>query len=181
MPAASIMEGPRAFACTEMVMPPLNHLSILGGDPLPATRNVEDRRKKDYEPKTGFQKWLKPFLKIGTEQEITYTDIYRRLIDEGIDVTENYVYRIVRGDPDTYKNAARPGYDLALAIGEIVGDPLGGIQSANYKLPSPDNNRVMVTVAHLNGEAIDALVPRSVTSEQLKEIRRALRIALEEE
>lgn len=105
-----------------------------------STRRVsEDRRKKDYEPKTDFQRWLKPYLKIGTDEEISTQNLHKRLEGKKLngdgDYTENYLYRIIRGDPETYPNAARPGWALAFAIGEIVGDTPGAMRAAGYPVP----------------------------------------------
>ena len=100
-----------------------------------------DKRRRDYEPKTKFQKWVKPLL---AERGWNYSDLFRELVVGGEDVTENYLYRIVRGDPEKFKNAARPGYDLAVAIGRILGDVGGAIDAADYALPgaTPGGRRI---------------------------------------
>ena len=63
----------------------------------------------------------------------------------GVDVAElarmtnadySHVWRIARGDPDKYPNSRRPGYDLALAIGEALKDVPGSLAAADWETPA---------------------------------------------
>jgi repressor LexA len=89
-----------------------------------------DSRRRDYVPRTSFQRWLKPLLEA---RDWTYADLYRQLVAlTGTEVTENYLYRIVRGDPAQFPNARRPGYELAFAIGRVFGDVRSAVSAAGY-------------------------------------------------
>ncbi len=91
--------------------------------------NVSDKRRREYEPQTDFQIWVKPHLEA---RGWLYTELARQLVRAGLDVTENYVYRVVRGDPERSPNARRPGYEIAFAIGQILGDVAGAVKAAGY-------------------------------------------------
>ena len=94
-----------------------------------------------FAPRTKYQEWLDGALE-------------RR----GVDVAElarmtnadySHVWRIARGDPDKYPNSRRPGYDLALAIGEALKDVPGSLAAAEWETPSlryvtdPDTARLV--------------------------------------
>jgi hypothetical protein len=89
----------------------------------------QDKRRKDYEPQNPFQAWVKPRLEA---KGWTYAELCRQLIRDGLDVTENYVYRVVRGDPTRFPNARRPGYEIAFAIGKALDDIGGAVKAAEY-------------------------------------------------
>lgn len=91
--------------------------------------DVSDKRRREYEPQTDFQAWVKPRLEA---RGWLYTELARQLVRAGLDVTENYVYRVVRGDVERSPNARRPGYEIAFAIGQIFGDVAGAVKAAGY-------------------------------------------------
>lgn len=103
--------------------------------PRTRTRSTTDNRTRDYEPKTPFQRFLKPLLVANAQSSrtpSTYQELYPLLLAKGVTASESYIYRIVRGDPIKFPNAKRPGYALALAIGEIFGDAEGALAAADY-------------------------------------------------
>ncbi|WP_395091473.1 LexA family protein [Armatimonas sp.] len=91
--------------------------------------DISDKRRKEYKPQTDFQTWVKPRLEA---RGWLYTELARQLVRAGLDVTENYVYRVVRGDPERSPNARRPGYEIAFAIGQVFGDIAGAVKAAGY-------------------------------------------------
>ena len=93
-----------------------------------------DGRKSDWEARTDFQRWLKPLLVAnkGTGKASNYRELYEALRARGVDVTENHIYKIVRGDPAKYPTNKRPGYEVAVAIGEILGDVTGAVRAADF-------------------------------------------------
>ena len=100
--------------------------------------NPTDTRRRDYEPKTDWQKWLKAKLDAntanGTEPQV-YQSLHAMITSKGVEIAENYLYRLVRGDPEKYKNARQPSYNVALAVGEVMGDVNGSLTAANFNLP----------------------------------------------
>jgi hypothetical protein len=99
-----------------------------------------DGRRKDYEPLTPFQVWLKPRL---DAKGWTYTDLHRKVLESmnsellnKTEYSEQHIYQIVRGDPKKRESAKRPSYVLSYYIGAILGDATGAITAAGYPLPN---------------------------------------------
>lgn len=77
---------------------------------------------------TGFQRWLLPAL---DRAELSIADLGRMI---GKDY--NYAWKLARGNPNEDPNVQRrPGYEVALAIGEKLGDVQGALAAAEYPLP----------------------------------------------
>ena len=85
--------------------------------------------KREYTPHNDFQRWVKPRL---DERDWSYRDLARQLHASGQAVSENFLWRVVRGDPERYANANRPGYEVAFGIGKALGDAPGAVRAAGY-------------------------------------------------
>lgn len=75
-----------------------------------------------------FQSWA---LEQMERRDLNPGDIHRELIARGLNLTESYTYRILQGKV----GPERPGYDIVLGIGEVLGDPRSALELAGYKLP----------------------------------------------
>lgn len=85
--------------------------------------------RREYVPHNDFQRWVKPRL---DGRDWSYRDLARQLHEEGQAVSENFIWRVVRGDPARYANANRPGYEVAFGIGKALGDAPGAVRAAGY-------------------------------------------------
>lgn len=83
---------------------------------------------KTKNTQTPFQRWAIERL---SARDWNPGDLHRALVSAGEDMTEGYVYRIVRGST----GPTRPGYDIVLAIGQALGDPRMALELAGYRLP----------------------------------------------
>lgn len=100
---------------------------------------TDDKRRRGWTARTDFQKWIKPLLdgrEAAGKWPGTYQDLHQELRERGIDVKETYMYKLVRGNPAVYATNQRPGYELALAIGQIFGDVEGVLKACDYTLAS---------------------------------------------
>lgn len=143
-----------------------------------------DGRRKDYEPRTNFQRWLKAYFDKNQTAGIgptTYKELYELLIARGVEVTDSHLYKIVRGDPAKYP-AVRPGYELAWQIGEIAGDVQGALTASDYPIAdtptitSPDGKTRTVTADGLRFlDAYEGLPEqfREVAQQQIEALHRA--------
>jgi hypothetical protein len=78
--------------------------------------------------RTAFQSWA---LEMMERKSMNPGDVHRELIGRGLSLTESYTYRILQGKA----GPERPGYDLVLGIGEVLGDAKSALELAGYKLP----------------------------------------------
>lgn len=61
----------------------------------------------------------------------TPADLHRAVVQKGVKVSEAYVYRVVQG-----RSASQQvGYEIALAIGEVLGSAADALRAAGYRLP----------------------------------------------
>lgn len=81
-------------------------------------------RTADLTPRTKYQLWLSEALR---RRGMDLADLSRAVARE-----YNYIWKIGNGNPEKYPNARRPGYELALQIGEAVGDVAGSLSAADY-------------------------------------------------
>ncbi len=96
---------------------------------------TDDKRRRGWTARTDFQKWIKPLLDARAADgkwPATYQDLREELRERGVDVKETYIYKLVRGNPAVYATNQRPGYELALAIGQVFGDVEGVLKACGY-------------------------------------------------
>ena len=101
-----------------------------------ASRTV-GRPPTDWIPKTDFQRWAKPLLDANAaagRSPATYQELHRALLQRGFEYGAEYVYKIIRGNPAKMAAAKRPGIEMAIAIGQILGDVQGAMKAADYPL-----------------------------------------------
>ena len=85
--------------------------------------------RREYVPHNDFQRWVKPRL---DERDWSYRDLAKQVHASGQTVSENFLWRVVRGDPARYPSAQRPGYEVAFGIGKALGDAPGAVRAAGY-------------------------------------------------
>lgn len=95
-----------------------------------ASNQVMARKKEDgtFVPQTKYQKWLEPLL---IERGVKVAELGRMI---GKDY--NYIWKLARGEPGVNRNQERPGYEVAFAIGEALGDTIGSLTAADYPVPN---------------------------------------------
>lgn len=132
-------------------------------------KKTADRRRRDYEPQNAFQAWVKPRLEA---RKWTYNELARQLIRDGLDVTENYLYRIVRGDPTRFPNARRPGYEIAFAIGKVLGDIGGAVKAAEYPWVDPPKDPFAAFAVEIDAAPFIAALnhPMEVSASPIREV-----------
>ena len=86
--------------------------------------------------RTAFQSWA---LGLMERKALNPGDIHRELVGRGLKLTESYTYRILQGKV----GPERPGYDIVLGIGEVLGDPRTARELAGYQLPRSAGERVI--------------------------------------
>jgi hypothetical protein len=74
-----------------------------------------------------FQEWLEKAL---DRRGVTLAELSRM-----VDADYSHLWKILRGAPAKYPTSARPGFDLAMAIGRELGDVEGALKAAGYDLP----------------------------------------------
>jgi transcriptional regulator with XRE-family HTH domain len=73
---------------------------------------------------TSYQAWLNPALK---KAGISLKSLAAQ---SGMDYTA--LWKIARGNPAVYPGSARPEYENAVKVGELLGDVEGSLRAANY-------------------------------------------------
>lgn len=71
-----------------------------------------------------FQRWFQRSLE---RRGISLAELARR-----VDSDYTHLWKIMRGDPVKYPTSRRPGYELTVAIGEVLGDLDGALEAAGY-------------------------------------------------
>lgn len=98
---------------------------------MPATRRTKKSSidgDEEFVPRTPYQEWVNPAMKragIGISE-----------LAAAVEVDRTYLWRIARGNPEVYPKQRRPGYELAFAIGERLGDVIGSLKAAEYPIPA---------------------------------------------
>jgi transcriptional regulator with XRE-family HTH domain len=108
---------------------------------------------------TKYQKWVNPALK---RKGIALKEL---AIQAGMDYSA--LWKIARGNPETYPGSSRPEYENALKIGEVLGDVEGSLTAADYPPPNPELEAMAGKLARLSvddqrmiQEMIERLLPR---------------------
>lgn len=91
-------------------------------------------RKQDWVAHNSFQQWADQRM---TSLGLRPVDLHRAVLARGVEVAESYIYRVLR---QAHRADDRIGYDLALVIGEILGDGRGALEAAGYRLPEPNQD-----------------------------------------
>lgn len=122
--------------------------------------------KNNAESVTPYAQWLAGAMR---QRDIDLAELGRQV---GSDY--NYMWRLSAG------RRRRPGHDLAVLIGRVLGDVEGSIRAAEYKsasaLSSP--KKKIYVLGYIAGEPIEVSMPLVVSQEDMKAVRDVVAVTL---
>jgi transcriptional regulator with XRE-family HTH domain len=118
--------------------------------------------EKEWVPLTPFQEWLDKAL------ERKGWDLKHLAASAGVDYSN--LWRVARGNPNSYPGRNRLSVDTVTSVGLLLGDVFGALESCNY--PAITSGRPTIKPSPYSREALEALMADTPGLEPLPEIER---------